>query len=187
MGILNWTIAAVVAGLAAAALATWVAARPVPRPVEVGPEDADAPMTPLQKLPWWWLGIGLAMAVPFAVAVVVYGAPRYYEDDAIRVPVTMILVAGFLVYAGLLAAGRVRMRRAEVVLDERDRGVLAAAPRAQVTAILVCMAAWTIGLMESFRGTGLIPVAYAPVLFWSVILVAMLALPVGILLGYRRG
>lgn len=181
-----WTFAAILVALGAAAVAATALARPKRPPIDTSPEDADAPLAPLQKLAWWWLGIGVAAAAPFAAAVAVYGAPRYYDDDAIRVPVTVVLAAGFVIYGVILAVGKRFVATGRVVLDERDRQILEAAPRAQVAAILLVVAAWTVGLMEGFREAGAIPVAYAPVIFWCVVLVAMLALPVGILAGYRR-
>lgn len=52
--------------------------------------------------------------------------------------------------------------------------------------MLVTLAVWLIGLQESYRAEGAVPVFYLYLMFWSVLVVSLLAFPLGILLGYRR-
>ena len=71
-------------------------------------------------------------------------------------------------------------------LDERDRAILARAPAGQAAAMLVVLAVWMIALTESFRGEPGIPGVFLNLIFWSCLLVSLLASNVGILIGYRR-
>jgi hypothetical protein len=83
----------------------------------------------------------------------------------------------------LVARGRGRGR---VLVDERDLEILARAPRVQGAVALVCLALWTVALMVTFRAAGQVPMPFVVLVFWSCLLSHALALPVGILLGYRR-
>ena len=73
-----------------------------------------------------------------------------------------------------------------MVEDERDLETLARAPCVQGASVLACLAICTAALMEAFHAQGQVPTAFLALVFWSCALVYSLALPVGILLGYRR-
>lgn len=52
---------------------------------------------------------------------------------------------------------------------------------------LLMVAVWTIALREGFAEAGAVPLYYLYPLFWSCVAVYLIGLPLGILLGYRRG
>ncbi len=64
---------------------------------------------------------------------------------------------------------------------------LARASLAQSVAMLLTLAVWVVGVTETFRATHLVPSVHLYLLFWSCVIANLAALPVGILLGYRRG
>ncbi len=43
-----------------------------------------------------------------------------------------------------------------------------------------------IGLVEHFHSAGAVPLFYMYLIFWSCLIVNLMALPIGILIGYRR-
>jgi hypothetical protein len=51
---------------------------------------------------------------------------------------------------------------------------------------VVSVAAWSIILTEAYWEAGQVPVAFLTLIFWSCLLVSTMALPVGVLIGYRR-
>jgi uncharacterized membrane protein len=103
----------------------------------------------------------------------------------VRLPVTALMLAALVasLVPMLVARRRVTSR---VLVDERDLEILARAPRVQGAAVLVCLALWTVALMEAFRAAGQVPMAFVVLVFWSCLVGHALALPVGILVGYRR-
>jgi hypothetical protein len=52
--------------------------------------------------------------------------------------------------------------------------------------MLVTLALWVVGLQQAFWGVDAVPIVYLYLVFWSVPMVKALALPVGVLMGYRR-
>jgi hypothetical protein len=53
-------------------------------------------------------------------------------------------------------------------------------------AVLVTVAIWMVGLQERYSEAGAVPVVWLMLVFWSCVVASVLALPLGILLGYRR-
>ncbi len=53
-------------------------------------------------------------------------------------------------------------------------------------ALTAALVVWMIGLQERFWDTGFVPVYYLQLVFWSCLVVSLLAFPLGILVGYRR-
>jgi hypothetical protein len=146
--------------------------------------SGQAGMVPLQKLAIGWLAIALAMPIPYTIVQVAYGPTVVDTNAALRLTLTGVLLTGFVAYGALLFEMRRRVRSGRMLLDERDEAILARAPGAQTAAIVIGLAAWTIGLMEGFREAGQIPVAFVHPVFWSIVLLALAALPIGILAGY---
>jgi hypothetical protein len=52
--------------------------------------------------------------------------------------------------------------------------------------MMVAFAVWMIALAERFHATHLVPSAYLYAIFWSLLLVSVLASLAGVLIGYRR-
>jgi hypothetical protein len=85
-----------------------------------------------------------------------------------------------------LVAGLTVGARQSAMLDGRDRQVLSGAHRVQSGPMLATLAIWLIGLQESYAAAGAVPVFWLYLVFWSCLVVSLMALPVGVLVGYRR-
>jgi len=150
------------------------------------PKGAEpVPATLLQRVAFWGLLAGLLIVAAAAWMVISTGAEVIYESDALRLQFTGIVLGGLALFAAVSAWIGVTLKR-RATLDERDLAVLAQAPMIQGALMLLTLAAWEIGLQETFRGTPGIPVTYLHLMFWSCLAANMLALPIGILIGYRR-
>jgi hypothetical protein len=165
MTIVLWSVLALGAGF----VALWVAARRARREEPPLPDDIELPATPLQRISRWGVGLSAVLAVAAAALLLWNGAE-----------------ATFAVVGGVGIWLRAQVGRSDGLLDERDRAILGRAPAAQAMAMLVTLAVWTIGLAEHFHDAGAVPVFYLYLVFWSVVVVDLLGLPVGILMGYRR-
>jgi hypothetical protein len=182
MPVILWGVLAVLAG----ALAVWIVAlkaRPRQPPL---PPGTEFPATPLQKVARWSVGTGLLLGLAAAALVVVNGPRRWYEDDAIRITFTLLLLAVLGVFAAATAWMRAQSRREDGALDERDKAIFERAPAVQALAMLITLAVWIVGLAEHFHEAGAVPLLYLYLIFWSCLLVNVLGLPVGVLIGYRR-
>jgi hypothetical protein len=185
MSVILWTVIAV----ALVALAIAAAARQSRTivPPLVLPPDETLPATPLQRLARWALVIGLILMAMAGFIIVAVGPTRYFDDDTVRVVVTGLLMTSLVALAAPSARAGIWATRSADVLDERDRAILARAPAGQAAAMLVVLAVWVISLQEAYRGGSGIPDVYLYLIFWSCLLVSLVASNVGILLGYRRG
>jgi len=179
-----WTVAALAAGLLAIVIVTRLAIRSRP-PLRLPPGER-LPSTPLQRLAYWCLSLGSLFSAAAAVLVVRFGPRTYYGDDRVRLGVTALLLAAIVVLAFFGMRARHWVAREDPALDERDRAILGRAPAAQAVAMLVTLAVWVVGLQQAFLSTRLVPMVYLYLVFWSCLVVQGLALPVGVLLGYRR-
>jgi hypothetical protein len=182
MSVILWGILAIAAGLGGLALVAWLR-QPKAPPLEPGTEF---PATPLQRLAGWGLLAGLLPVIGAGAMVVWYGPQTIYDNDALRTPFTLLLLLVVVVF--LVATVRLKtwVTRADATLDERDRTILGRAPAFQSTAMLVTLAAWMLGLIEHFHAAGAVPLFYLYLIFWSCWAVSLLALPAGILIGYRK-
>ena len=143
------------------------------------------PATDLQRVAFWGLLAGLVVVAAAAWMLITTGPEVVYDDDTLRLRFTGIVLTGVALFAALSSwVGIVLTRRAK--LDERDMAVLARAPMVQGGLMLITLAAWEIYLQETFRGTPGIPVTYLHLIFWSCLAANMIAMPIGILIGYRR-
>lgn len=177
-----WGIIAVGAALVGLTLARWFSRGKSPA---LEPDEL-LPATPLQRLARWGLLLGLVPGLAAAWMAYRYGAQTLYGDDDLHIVFTLLLLAIIVVF--LVVAMRIRtwVGRSDSALDERDRDILGRAPVWQSAAMLLVLVAWTIGLSERFHDAGAVPVFYLPLVFWSCWAASLMALPVGILIGYRR-
>jgi hypothetical protein len=184
MWIVLWAVAAFVAGMLALAI---VARREIgAQPALALPPGESLGSTALQRLArrYLWLGVG---PVALAAAIVVWVSPQtFYERDAVRIVVTLLLVLGLFVLAGFAIQAGAWSRRRAGPLDERDREILEKAPRVEGGPMLVTLALWVVGLQQTFWSAGAVPLVYLYLIFWSLLMVKALALPIGVLIGYRR-
>ncbi|NJD11304.1 MAG: hypothetical protein FIB01_13010 [Gemmatimonadetes bacterium] len=181
MSVLMWAVLALLGGLAV----VWVGGRRAQPAREPLPEGVELPATARQRAAWGARGAGLLLSGGAAAGVIVNGPDRTYEDDGVRLLFTALVLAAVAAAAGVTMWAK-RPGAKAGALDERDQAILAQAPAAQAVAVLVTLAIWTVGLTERFHGAGAVPVFYLYLLFWSCLLVNLLAEPVGILAGYRR-
>jgi len=164
------------------AVAGWRAAPKAP-PL---PSDVDFPVTQLQKLAGWSLMVGLLLAISAGGIVARFGWVTVYESDSLRLTFTFLVLTTLVSLLGMMLRAKSWANRGDGTLDERDQAILDRAPVAQAPATLVTLAVWMVGLSESFRDPGAVPTSYLYLVFWTVMVIYALALPVGILLGYRR-
>ena len=182
MSIQIWGIAAIVAGLAVIALGVrFVTARN-----EGPPLDEPLPTTPLQSIARRGMLIGGVLAAAMVALVMHFGPERWYADDPVRMAFTGLLVGVLVVFGFMTLRVSGWVRREDGTLDERDREILNGSQGLRSVAILMTLVIWLIGLQETFRAEGAVPIAYLYLVFWSCLVVSMLAFPLGILVGYRR-
>lgn len=174
----------VTAAFGVASIALRTAQRRIP-PLILAPGES-VPNTALQRLARWTLAICAMLTCAAAGIVGVKGAQVFSDDDGVRLTVTGLLLGSvgvFAVYLGWVARWRVRD---ESPLDERDVAILAAAPAGQAPAMLVTLAAWTVALGMTYHDTHLVPSVFLYLMFWSCLMVSVLALLAGVVTGYRR-
>jgi len=184
MNVILWALIA----LGVAFGVVFLAARSAQRrlPAVVLPPGEKMPRTALQQLAGRSLLFCLPLVVAAAGIVTYHGAQVYWDNDQVRLTVTGLLLAALAVFAFYAARVGTWTARDDGRLDERDRAILASAPAGQAPAMLVTLAAWMIGLVETYHGTHLVPSVYLYLIFWSCLMVSLLATFAGILIGYRR-
>jgi len=182
MSILLWGIAAIIGGL----LVIVFGARALGGSHDKPPLDEPLPPTPLQGIARRGLWIGGALTAALVAYVLYFGPERVQQDDFLRIGFTILLVAILVVFAAMSLRTMVWVRRDDGTLDERDREILNGSQGLRSVAILVTFVVWMIGLQERFWDTGSVPIYYLQLVFWSCLVVSMLAFPLGILVGYRR-
>lgn len=185
MPIILWTVAAIVVAVAGVAVAMRIGMKREPPPPL--PPGERLPFTALQRLAVWSIALGGSPAVAAGALLVHFGATRFWDDDRVRLPITALLVASVLAFGAVAIRMYALSARDDGGVDERDRAILSRAPVAQSVAVLVTLAAWVVGLTETYHATHLVPSVNLYLLFWSCLIANIAALPVGILLGYRRG
>lgn len=184
MPVILWTIAALASGLLAIVVATRLAMRG--RPPLALPPGERLPSTPLQRLARGCVLLGSLLSASAGAVVIRFGPLTFYDDDRVRLTVTALLLASLCALAFFSFRVGHWVRRGDGALDERDRGIFERAPAAQSGAVLVTLAVWIIGLQETFISTRLVPFAHLYLVLWSCLIVNLLALPIGVLFGYRK-
>ncbi len=182
MSILGWGIAAVVAGIGVIAIGVRVIAAKHPGP----PLDEPLPATILQRTARRGLLIGGLLSLGLVALVLYAGPQRVIEDAPVRIGFTVLLVLILVVFAWLTLRVMSWVRREDGTLDERDRAILNGSQGLRSVAILMTLVVWMIGLQESFWSQGAVPIYYLNLVFWSCLVVSLLAFPLGILAGYWR-
>jgi hypothetical protein len=184
-----WTIPLLGTVVALAIVGLALLIRSWPRHGELSSEEraemAQAPMPPLQRRGWWGLLIGGLTFGVITTILSTQGAVAYWNDDGLRLVVVGIFIGGLL--AHVLVTGLPALSRGGAALDERDRAILARAPMAQTTVVLLALAAWLITLGERFHDEGAVPMVYLYLIFGSVVLLIFIGQSLGILMGYWLG
>jgi hypothetical protein len=143
-------------------------------------------MAPLQKRAWLGLGVGVVISAAILAVMVTEGPTSFFEDDAMRWLVTGLGVALLVGWAVILSPVVRASVKGKTACDERDEAIIRRATYAQLWGIIGTMVAWAIALTEVYWDEGQIPIVFPYLIFWSLLMVNVLAQAMGILLGYRR-
>ncbi|MCC6970341.1 MAG: hypothetical protein IT434_08980 [Phycisphaerales bacterium] len=149
------------------------------------PGNPSLPTAPLQRLAITAFFNSLVLAVTGAMIAALEGPDAYQTRDGVRLLVSMLALAAAISATVPVWIARRRSRQGHIVLDERDEQILARAPGYQAISMLVVCAAWMIALTEAFWSNGHVPIAFIGLSFWSILVVWAIALPAGLMLGYR--
>lgn len=155
-------------------------------PPIVLPAGETMPSTALQRLAWQSLVPIFLLTLAAAAVVAYHGALIAWEVDAVRLSATGLLLAALAVFTYYISRVRIWTIRDDGTLDERDRAILTSAPAGQAPAMMVTLAAWMIGLIEAYHASHLIPSVFLYLIFWSLLMVSILAMLAGVVIGYRR-
>ena len=140
-------------------------------------------MAPLQKRALYSLTIGVVFAIALIVVLIAKGdVTTFDEDQGFRLIVYALWVGVPLAY---LIMVNLTLRKPEQI-DERDRLIMAKAPKVQYLSVLFSLVAWTIGLTELYRDKGEVPVVFLTLILISTLIISTLAQSLGILIGYWR-
>ena len=140
-------------------------------------------MAPLQKRALLSLIIGVVLAVALIVVFITKGDVTTFDEDlGFRLIVYALWIGVPLAY---LIIVNLTLRKPEQI-DERDRLIMAKAPKVQYLAVLFSLAAWTIALTEVFQDQGQVPVIYLTLIMISTLIISTISQSAGILLGYWR-
>jgi len=143
-------------------------------------------MAPLQRRALISLVLGLVWTAVLVVLFVTRGGIEgFMNDTPTRVLLSVLFVALLTSVAFLGVPWKARSGRG-VDVDERDLEILRRAPRVQLTAMMLTLAAWVIGLTEYYWDQGSIPIMWPYLMMMTTILVSTLAQSLGVLIGYRR-
>jgi cobalamin synthase len=140
-------------------------------------------MAPLQKRALYSLLIGLILAAALvAVFVIKRDINAFNEYEGFRYIVYFLWIGVPLVYLILV---NLTLRK-PTQIDERDRLIMERAPKTQLLAIFLSLAAWLIILTEVYRDSGQIPIIFMTLIFISTLVISTLAQSLGILTGYWK-
>ncbi|MFC2010087.1 hypothetical protein ACFLUL_00710 [Chloroflexota bacterium] len=140
-------------------------------------------MAPLQKRAMYSLGIGIILATILIVVFILKDISTFNKDQGFRLIVYALWVGVPLAY---LITMNLTLRKPEQI-DERDRLIMAKAPKVQYLAVLFSLVVWTITLTEVFHDQGQVPVIYLTIIMISTLIISTIAQSAGILIGYGRG
>jgi hypothetical protein len=143
-------------------------------------------MAPLQKRAWLGLGLGVATSAAIIAVLVMKGATAFHEEEGTRYIVMALFLFGLFSWAVLLARVFHWPRREKRLFDERDEIIVRRALYVQLLAVIITMVIWSIALTEAYWSEGEIPIVFPNLMFFSIIVVNMLAQAAGILIGYWR-
>lgn len=184
MKIVFWLIIALVLAFAAFYFPVRLAQRRLP--AIVLPPGESMPATALQRLARRTLVVVLILTLAAVAVVALNGFEAWWNVDAVRLPATGLLVAALLVFAYYTSRIWSWTARDDGSLDERDRAIAGASAAGQGPAMLVTLAVWMIGLVETHQSTDMIPSGYLYLVFWSCLIVGVIAQLAGVVIGYRR-
>jgi hypothetical protein len=143
-------------------------------------------MASLQKRAWLGLGIGTVLSTAILAVLIIEGVTAFYDDNVMRWLVTGLIVGILAAWAIILAPVFSSVGRKKALYDERDKVIVRRASQVQLWGIIGSIVIWAIALTEVYWEEGEIPIVFPYLIFWSIMVVNMLAQAAGILIGYRR-
>lgn len=149
-------------------------------------ELSRLPLTPLQKSAWLCLVISVLTAVGITALLWDADPNHYFDDTRTRLTIYAIFLGGLLSYAGIFFVTANAVRKGGQPLDERDRLILDRAPAVQTVVVLLTVALWCIGVTESYRDEGAIPLGLPNLIFGSAVIAHMFGHGLGVLVGYWK-
>ena len=148
-------------------------------------EMRDVPPAPLERLGWIGLGVTTAIGVGLLILVVLVGTDFIDANTTARLTFWLLMLVGFGIWG--VSWYVIKRRSGEVVVDERDRAILARSLSVESVIVLLMLVTWTIALTEVFSDDGVMPIDYLQLIFWSTFVGGAFGRSLGIVLGYRRG
>lgn len=149
------------------------------------PAGERVPTAPLQRLAIAALASGGAPALA-TVAVLLYaGVDGYDARPAVRLLVQLLALVTIIAGAAPVIIARRRAAAGALLLDERDTHILATATVTQSWLLLGALVTWTLALTEHYWPVGAVPLGAVAVMGWTLLMLWALALPLGIVVGYR--
>ena len=143
-------------------------------------------MASLQKRALISLLFGLVWTALLVVLFVVRGGVETFTTDTTTRLLLSALIVGLLLSTGVLGvAWKARIGHG-VDVDERDLAIMKRAPHVQLIAVMLTMAAWVIGLTETYWDMGSIPIMWPYLMMFSTLIASTLAQSLGVLIGYRK-
>jgi hypothetical protein len=140
-------------------------------------------MAPLQKRALLSFLIGFAFTIALVVVLLLEGdVNAFNSDETLRWITYAALIGVPLTYLILID---ITLRK-PTQLDERDRLIILKSGRVQWLAVIFTMVAWTVSLTEIYHDQGQIPIVFVSLVFFSILIISILAQSLGILIGYWR-
>jgi hypothetical protein len=142
------------------------------------------PATPLQRLGVAGLWVTSLVSLGLVMLLILNGAEGVFDNDVPRYLFWLFLLVGMAAwFAVWRSVGRATGR---VIVDERDRDILARSFTVESLIVILSLVAWVIGLTEAYRDQGAVPLDYLQLLFWSTFILGAFGRSLGIVLGYHR-
>lgn len=146
---------------------------------------AGVPPAPLERLGWIGLVVTATIGAGLVVLVLLVGTDFIDESTTARGIFWLLMIIGFGIWGASWYV--IKRRSGGVVVDERDRAVLAQSFSVESLIVLLMLVTWTIALTEVFSDDGVMPIDYLQLIFWSTFVGGAFGRSLGIVLGYRRG
>ena len=150
------------------------------------PEGETLPLTVMQKRASWALFVVVLLVGTAAGCVAWFGPQVWWDNDAVRHPVTALLLGALIVYMFFVRGARALELRDDGSFDERDAAILNRSCAGVGGAMMVVLAAWMVGLIEAHIEIRLVPAYFLYLIFWSCVMTNVIASLGAILLAYRR-
>jgi hypothetical protein len=179
-----WLIAAILVAGIIIFVSSLATRRHLP-PIELA-EGESLPKTALQKRAAITLASIGSLSAVAAGCVVYYGPQVWWDNDAVRLSVTLLLLAALGIYLAFTIGIRSLATRSEGAFDERDSAIMGRSCAGVGGAMMTVIAIWMVALTEAHIESHLVPTYYLYLIFWSCVMTNVIASLAGILLAYRR-